>query len=203
MICPNKYELKALDCFCLNSSTTELSPQMSPLQKKKKKQPHFTQMASELSDWRSLKLSPLDSIHAEINSGFNGSDKISVSCVFFFLFQIKDVLSSLDRKDTLECLAAQQRGRKPVQREPFLPPEIEDLWLLQIKVSPTENNALHFVPAVAPVSCGRKRFTATSVNIAFIYPLTFLKARMTPWEQLFALAKLQTFPDASLRAIIH
>lgn len=44
---------------------------------------------------------------------------------------------------------AEQRGRKPLQKEPSIPPKIEDLWLLEIKVSPTENNALNFVSMVA------------------------------------------------------
>lgn len=35
------------------------------------------------------------------------------------------------------------------KKEPSIPPKIEDLGLLQIKVSPTENNPLHFVSTVA------------------------------------------------------
>lgn len=82
---PKQIWVKGLGLCCLNSSTTELSPQMPSLQK----QPYFTLMASELSAWRSLKLSPLDSIHAEINSGFNGSDEILVSHVFSSFFGSK------------------------------------------------------------------------------------------------------------------
>lgn len=44
---------------------------------------------------------------------------------------------------------AEQRGRKPVQKEPSISLKIEDLWLLQIKVSSAENNTLNFVSMVA------------------------------------------------------
>lgn len=58
------------------------------------------------------------------------------------------MLSSLDKRDT-RMPHAEQRGWSPVRKEPSIPPKIEDLWLLQIKVSPSENDALNFVSMVA------------------------------------------------------
>lgn len=42
-------------------------------------------------------------------------------------------------------LHAESGGRKPAENEPSFPPKIEDVYSLQIKVSPTENNTLNFV----------------------------------------------------------